>query len=224
MKDPRPLRNRCLMVVALGICGAWYWYAFHNPNEITPHLIGLAGAFLLMLGGVFFLVVVFDAARYGRLVRGKDVLVRWQVPPDQWHAFAALNHGINQTEGSLGFRVPRQHIPRTEPVEVVIGQTGLLIDGEFHQLPHRGVVRVWPPQFVDGTASYLEFPMTSYEEDGTPAHHAVRAPVPATAEARQDVLRLQAYFQAHLATAQQSLPAPCGGAPHAGATGREQHG
>jgi hypothetical protein len=78
----------------------------------------------IQAGIVWLVVTAFDARRYKRLKEGTTVLTRWLVTPHEWHAFVIHNHALGQSGTAHRFGIPRAHVARTDPVEVIIGVDG----------------------------------------------------------------------------------------------------
>jgi hypothetical protein len=170
----------------LGVAGLGYWYRYRNSTDILPDILGLiCGGIAIQAGIVWFLAIAFDARRYKRLMNGTTVLTRWFVTPDEWHAFVIHNHALGESGKAHRFGIPRAHVARTDPVEVIVGVDGAMIDGDFHPLPRKGVTYVSRPVWRDGTPPYLEFHLQEPgAHDSTPSDFAVRIPIGARAHAQ----------------------------------------
>jgi hypothetical protein len=207
MKNPTRERNVSLLILLLGALFVGYFFRFRNKTDILPDIAGLIGALALMGGFVFFLIVAFDARRYNRLRRGRNIIARWSLSPDEWHAFVNQNHALNQTAGTLGFRIPRGHIPRTTPVEIIVGDDSLFIDNDFHSLPHNGLPTVWGPQWCEGPPPYLEFLLREPGAEGAdPSDAALRLPV--TPNSLAQARTVYDYYDSHLAASKGKPPPP----------------
>jgi hypothetical protein len=196
VKDPRPERNLALLIFLLGVAGVLYWFLRHSPTAILPDLVGIAAVVAVQLGMVFFLINAFDARRYARLKSGKTEIARWMLSPDEWHAFITRSSAVGRAPDGLSFGIPRGQWPRTEPVEIVVGSDGVLIDGDFNSLVH-GVQGVAPPVWVEGVPPFLEFTVWepgAHDSDGT--LFAVRIPV--AANSRWDAKRVQKHYESVL--------------------------
>jgi hypothetical protein len=196
VKDPTRDRNLALLILLLGAAGSAYWFLNHSPTEILPDLIGIAGVVAVELGVVGLFISAFDARRYTRLRTGKTEIARWSLTPDEWHAFIIRNSAAGSSPDGLPFGIPRGQWPRTEPVEIVVGSDGVLIDGDFNSLVH-GVQGVAPPVWVEGVPPFLEFTVWepgAHDSNGT--LFAVRIPV--AANSRWDAKRVQKHYESVL--------------------------
>lgn len=94
--------------------------------------------FLAMLVGVIFAVTLLRRLRlHGKLLRGEDVIARWQVDRDTWERFAA-----RERESWGGGFVPNElRLPGAVPdagVEVVVGRGTVLVGDSLHEVPEHG--------------------------------------------------------------------------------------
>lgn len=160
-------------------------------TSIVPVFIGLA---ILPFALAILIQALFAARGQARLLRGKDVIARWQVFPGEWAQFRALDR-IRSAQGfSLGNDMRIRKDAPLDPVEVIVGEKSVLVDGSYHSLSPRGLPELRSVGWLEGPPLCLEFgllyPRSRY---GGTVPMTLRIPVPRSA--RADALRVVAHFE-----------------------------
>ena len=192
MRNPQLERN---IGLGFALAGAAVVVVAHRlpPGALGGHarslgwLVGLTG---VLFGGGSAFVAQLNARGKSALRQGRDVLARWTVDGDDWRRFVEMNARLNQESNAL----VNAHSPRAEAppggVEVIVGKGGVLIDGDFHDLPRRGTPRITHAGLRPGRPNLLdiglEFPGGVAGVSGVPSsatRSALRFPIAPSAEA-----------------------------------------
>jgi len=179
-----PLRKACYFLIA-GLAGAaLVWFGAVREERIgedwtaiVPILLGLTVAPFAFL---FMVQALFAALGKARLLAGHRALARWHVYPAEWEQFRALDARRSGGDSALVNDLwVRKAVP-AESVEVIVGETGLLVDGSYHGLRPGGLPELREVRWLDGPPTCLEFslvyPRSRY---GGTVPTTLRVPVPA---------------------------------------------
>ncbi|MET1110338.1 MAG: hypothetical protein ABWX67_02305 [Allosphingosinicella sp.] len=156
-----------------------------------------AGFALAPFGLVFLIQALFAMRGRARLLAGHRVIARWHVYPAEWEQFRALDGRRAADHHSLANDLWIRRARPADAIEVIVGETGLLVDRSYHTLRPGGLPELREVRWLDGPPTCLEFallyPRGRY---GGTLPMTLRVPVPpaARAAARQVV----AYFEPRL--------------------------
>lgn len=150
-------------------------------GEDWTAIVPLALGFTLAPFGIVFLIRALFAARgRARLLAGHRVIARWSVYPSEWEQFRALDERRSGADPSFVNDLWIRRSAPAGPVEVVVGETGLLIDDSYHGLRPGGLPELREVRWLDGPPTCLEFalryPRGRY---GGSVPTTLRVPVPA---------------------------------------------
>ncbi|HYJ83908.1 MAG TPA: hypothetical protein VEW26_13835 [Allosphingosinicella sp.] len=158
--------------------------------------IGL-GFVLAPFGLVFLIQALFAIRGRALLLAGHRVIARWHVHPSEWERFRKLDGRRAADHASLGNDLWIRRATPDEGVEVIVGETSLLVDGSYHVLRPGGLPELRSVSWLDGPPACLEFalryPRGRY---GGTMPMTLRIPVPPAA--RADALRVLAHFEQRL--------------------------
>lgn len=141
MRNPRKMRNSSIVVSILAIATIAFGAHFSGKEQkdTTAHtiwtLLTVAGVGVAFFSVPLIVIRQFQMLPQNQLARGERVRARYTVPPDQWSHFQQLSltwdrdpqfGGANQID-------VKQMAPPTG-IEVVIGEYGLQVGGDFHSI------------------------------------------------------------------------------------------
>jgi hypothetical protein len=185
LRTPRQHRNRVVgflvmpTVVLIGTIIGLGLVSRHVYVQVAQGALSAVAVFLVFLSlGMFFHYDVETRAR-DRILSGKDVLGRWTLSPEIWRWFLKLEaeRAARRTEPYPN-RV-LEHPPSGEdPVEVIIGKSGLVVDDVYHSL----MFGLMTPVRVEGALPCLLFPVV-FDSDGATTEYHLSVPIPPGAEA-----------------------------------------
>lgn len=199
MRNPARKALYCLLALLVGagliVLGAVRLERFEEDR---------LGVGALMLGFAivpFPLYILIEAllAVRGRalLLLGEGVIARWQVHPADWEGFRGLDSRRASEEASLGNDLWVRRAAPAAPVEVIVGEKSMLVDGSYHMLRPGGLPELREVRWLEGPPTCLEFalryPRSRY---GPPVPSTVRIPVPASA--RGEAGRVLAHYRQRL--------------------------
>jgi hypothetical protein len=187
MRTPVGIVNFSFFLAVLGVLGvaAAYWYG--DGSNVIMGFTGLFGATLIILGLGMGLSYIGEVRTYRRLKRGEGILAQWSVSPEQWNAFVTLNRALNEIPGRY-FRLSAAERD-LKPVDVVIGEKGLILNGTFHALSKSGARLTFGPFWMEGPPAYLEYGVNATVDDsGGVTTTSIRVPIAPGADLR--VLRI----------------------------------
>lgn len=182
MRNPARKALYCLLALLAGI--ALIRFGALREGRIGEHwtaIVPLALGFTLAPFGFVFLIQALFAVRgKARLLAGHRVIARWHVCPAEWEQFRALDSRRSGADPSF---VNDLWVRRSTPpdgVEVIVGETGLLVDGSYHVLRPRGLPELREVGWIDGPPTCLEFALR-YPRGrfGGSVPTTLRVPVPA---------------------------------------------
>jgi hypothetical protein len=182
VRDPA---RKALYFLLAGLAGAaLVWFGAEREQRIgedwtaiTPILLGLAIAPFAI---VLTVQALFAARGKARLLAGHRVLARWHVYPGEWEGFRSLDSRRSGSDSSLVNDLRVRKATPSDGVEVIVGETGLLVDGSYHGLRPGGLPELREVRWLDGPPTCLEFsllyPRNRY---GGTVPTTLRIPVPA---------------------------------------------
>ena len=196
-----PIRKAGYSVVAMAMGGPLLWFGARRlemggEDWLSASAVAIGGT--LFLFAAFYLVIaLFHARGVAKLLAGRGVIARWHVAAADWDRFRGFDQrrGLTNPHYLLGELWIRKATP-PEGIDVIVGETSLLIDHSYHVLRPRGVPDLRRINWLDGAggADCLEFLLTYPRGRGTGVSHtAVRVPVPA--HARAEARRAYAWFE-----------------------------
>lgn len=187
MRHPAQSRN-----ISFGIAAASAVIALAGLLLPETILNRTAGIFMMCVGGMISAIAlgvglchVFNMRAHTRLLTGEGLKAQWKVPPALWHEFLPYDKSMNEQNAQFPNALSLTPNPPVEGVEVILGETGLIVDGDYQSLPTRfndssfQAVAMYPgpPQFIN-----MHIMMAYYTRYGIRRrYHALRFPVPAEA-------------------------------------------
>lgn len=159
MRNPRRYRNLSLVIFLSGAAAGAAAIIMPDAGRgfTLQSVLGLYGLPVVVLAGVATLVIHCNVRTQDRLLRGEDVIARWNIDPVHWQAFVTLNEQLDQERGPHllnALSIRRQ--PAAHDVEVVVAKTAVQVDGDFHALP-TGTYPVTGLERLPGPPACLEF-------------------------------------------------------------------
>ena len=137
MRHPARKRNISLIVFALSIAIALAGNTIFLPY-LNPGVQSLMNVGLLTLGifaFVFWCIYVSAANGYRKLMAGQKLLAQWMVNPELWREWLAYHAKLAPLNPRyVNYLEPTKN-PHVDGVEVVLGETSLVVDGDFNWLP-----------------------------------------------------------------------------------------
>jgi hypothetical protein len=186
MRNPA---RKALYFLLAGLAGAaLVWFGAAREQRMGEDWTAIAPIFLGLSVAPFAIVLtvqaLFAALGKARLLAGRRVLARWQVYPAEWERFRSLDSRRSGNDASLVNDLSvRKAIP-SDAVDVIVGETGLLVDGSYHGLRPGGLPELREVRWLDGPPTCLEFsliyPRSRY---GGTVPTTLRIPVPAGSRA-----------------------------------------
>lgn len=199
MRNPGRKALYCLAALLVGAALIWFGALRHQRIgedwiSIVPVFVGFA---LAPFGFVFLIQALFAMRGRARLMAGHRVIARWHVYPAEWEQFRKLDGRRAADHFSLGNDLWIRKRTPTDGVQVIVGETSLLIDHSYHVLRPGGLPELREVRWLDGPPTCLEFallyPRGRY---GGTLPMTLRVPVPPSA--RADARRVFAYFEPRL--------------------------
>jgi hypothetical protein len=138
MRNPRKMRNSAVIVslaaIATIVVGARF--AERELKNTTPHtawsLVAVAGATVAFFSLPLIVIRQFQMMPQYQLARGERVRARWTVSPEQWRQFQRLSREWDKTPNRGVNEIDVNQDPRSTGVEVIVGEYGLQVGGDFH--------------------------------------------------------------------------------------------
>jgi hypothetical protein len=184
MRNPARKALYCLAAFLAGSALIWFGALRHERiGEDWASLAALALGFTLAPFGLVFLIQALFAVRgKARLLAGHREIARWHVYPAEWDLFRALDARRSGGDPSLVNDLWVRRRTPADGVEVIVGETGLIVDGSYHSLRPRGLPELREVRWFDGPPTCLEFallyPRSRY---GGTVPTTLRVPVPSGA-------------------------------------------
>lgn len=199
MRNPARKALYCLLALIAGV--ALIRFGALREERIGEHwtaIVALALGFTLAPFGFVFLIQALFATRgRARLLAGHRVIARWHVHPIEWERFRALDNRRAGEDFALGNDLWVRRAKPSDPIEVIVGETSLLIDDSYHVLRPGGLPELRDIRWLEGPPACLEFglryPRGRY---GGTLPMTLRVPVPPSG--REGARRVVAYFEPRL--------------------------
>ncbi|HET9638843.1 MAG TPA: hypothetical protein VFP12_06520 [Allosphingosinicella sp.] len=199
MRNPGRKALYCLLALIAGTALIWFGALRHERlgedwTSFVPLFVGFA---LAPFGFVFLIQALFSMRGAARLMAGHRVIARWHVYPAEWEQFRKLDARRAAGHSSLANDLWIRKARPSDPIEVIVGETGLLVDRSYHGLRRGGLPELREVGWLEGPPTCLEFallyPRGRY---GGTLPMTLRVPVPPSA--RADARRVVAYFEPRL--------------------------
>lgn len=207
MRNPARKALYCLLALIAGVAlirfGA---LRLERIEEDVPAVAAIALGFVLAPFGFYFLIQSLFAIR-GRalLLAGYRVIARWHVPPPEWERFRGYDDRRAGEDFALGNDLWVRRARPGDPVEVIVGETSLLVDGSYHSLRPGGLPDLRGVRWLEGPPTCLEFALRYPRgRHGSPVPMTLRVPVPASG--REGARRAFAHFERRLRPAPAADP------------------
>lgn len=159
MRNPARKALYCLIALLAG--AALIRFGAMREGRTGEHwtaIVPLVLGFILVPFGLVFLVQALFAVRgKARLLAGHRVIARWHLYPAEWEQFRALDLRRSGADPSLVNELWIRRRAPTDPVEVIVGETSLLVDGSYHVLRPRGLPELREARWLEGPPGCLEF-------------------------------------------------------------------
>lgn len=199
MRDPARKALYCFLALLLG--AGLIGFGAVRLERFEEDRLGVGALMLGFAIAPFPLYMLIEAlfAIRGRalLLLGEGVIARWQVHPPDWQRFRGLDSRRASEDSSLGNDLWVRKSAPEAPVEVIVGERSVLVDGSYHPLRPGGLPDLREVRWLEGPPTCLEFalryPRSRY---GPPVLSTVRVPVPASA--RGEAGRVLAHYQQRL--------------------------
>ncbi|HEX8223245.1 MAG TPA: hypothetical protein VF605_05465 [Allosphingosinicella sp.] len=189
MRNPARKALYCLLALAAGAALIRFGAVrLERIEEDGPGVAAIALGFVLAPFGFFFLVQSLFAIR-GRalLLAGHRVIARWRVPAAEWDRFRGLDGRRSAEDFDLGNDLWIRRRTPPEGIEVIAGETSVLVDGSYHALRPGGIPDLREVRWLSGSPDCLEFallyPRGRYVRT-VPMTLRVPVPLPARAAAQ----------------------------------------
>jgi hypothetical protein len=159
MRNPARKALYCLAALLAGVAlirfGA---LRMERSGEDMTAAAALAAGFTLAPFGLVFLIQALFAMR-GRalLLAGHRMIARWHVYPAEWEQFRALDGRRAAVHGSLVNDLWIRRASPSDGVEVIVGETSLIVDGSYHVLRPGGLPELRQVGWLEGPPTCLEF-------------------------------------------------------------------
>lgn len=199
MRNPARKALYCLLALLAGAALIWFGALRHERiGEDWGSIAALALGFTLAPFGFVFLIQALFAIRgRARLLAGHRTIARWHVYPAEWEQFQKLDGRRSGEHHSLGNDLWVRKATPKDGVEVIVGETSLLVDDSYHVLRRGGLPELREARWLEGPPNCLEFallyPRGRY---GGTLPLTLRVPVPASG--REGARRVLAYFEPRL--------------------------
>lgn len=199
MRNPARKALYCLLALLAGV--ALIWFGAGREQRIGEHwtaIVPLAVGFTLApFGFVFFIQSLFAIRGLALLRAGYRVIARWHVYPAEWEEFRKLDARRVGDHPSLANELwIRKAAPR-EAIEVIVGETSLLVDQSYHVLRPGGLPELREARWLDGPPTCLEFALL-YPRGRYGGTFPVTLRVPVPAGARGLAQRVLDHFRPRL--------------------------
>jgi len=178
VRNPRRWRAIALAAAGLGVAAVAGAFALESRpvDDWVQGALFTSGLTAALFGGAFALWSHLDARAKAALLRGDDVLARWQFAAATWSEFVRLDRAINERGGAP----PNDFVPRRiedATVEVIVGKEAISIDGDIHRLPVHGTPEVTHAELVADRPDYVQLHLL-HPPSGGGASGALRPPRP----------------------------------------------
>jgi hypothetical protein len=159
MRNPARTALYWLIAVLAGAASVWFGAAREQRigedwTAIVPIFLGLG---LAPIGFVLLIQALFAVRGQARLLAGHGVIARWHVYPAEWERFRKLDSRRAAEHPSLTNDLRIREAAPTGGVEVIVGETSLLVDRSYHVLRPGGLPELRTIGWLEGPPTCLEF-------------------------------------------------------------------
>jgi hypothetical protein len=159
MRNPARKALYCLIAVLAG--AALIWFGAGREQRIGEHWTSIAPIFVGLgiapIAFVFLIQALLAARGQARLRSGHRAIARWHVYPAEWEQFRTLDARRAAEHSSLVNDLWIRKATPSDGVEVIVGETSLLVDQSYHVLRPGGLPELRDISWLDGPPACLEF-------------------------------------------------------------------
>lgn len=203
MRNPLRRAFWCMLAVALGAIGVALVKTNHAAiGDAWALVIAIPSFTAIPFGLVWGVMALLAANGQARLRRGVNALARWNVPPDEWEQFRALDtRRAAEGPGLASDDAPKPAEGRR--VEVIFGAKAVIVDGYYIALRRFAIPELSWVNWLQrpGEPESLEFGLV-YPTRTSTLRTALRVPVPRPARD----LGVQVFRHFHAMVPQQRKP------------------
>lgn len=205
MRNPSAKALLCAALTSFGILLLWlgtkrYAAVGDDWASVTPQV---AGFVLTFVAALFLIQALFHMRGLNKLLSGHRQVAAWHVGAADWdrfRTFDAVRAGSN-----LSLLVNDLWIRKKTPaegVDVIVGETSLVVDGSYHVLRLGGIPELRAIGWIDnrrdlaGSPDCLEFLLVYPRGEGGGGRTTLRIPVPH--KARPEALTVYRHFSSRI--------------------------
>ncbi|HEX9963887.1 MAG TPA: hypothetical protein VGB04_02775 [Allosphingosinicella sp.] len=167
-------------------------------GEDMTALAPLALGFAIVPFALYVLVeALFARVGLARLRSGQGVIARWQVQPGEWEQFRELDSRRGSERLSLVGALWIKKARPAVPVEVIVGERSVLVDGSYHSVRPGGIPDLREVRWLEGPPTCLEFALR-YPRGRNPLPVTTSLRVPVPAGARGEAARVFEHYRQRL--------------------------
>jgi hypothetical protein len=159
MRNPARKALYCLLALLAG--AGLIWFGAGRQARIGEHWTSIApiivGFALAPFGFVFLIQSLFAMRGRARLMAGHRAIARWHVYPPEWEQFRKLDARRALDHPSLLNDLWIRKATPSDGVEVIVGETSLMVDGSYHVLRPGGLPALRRIGWLEGPPICLEF-------------------------------------------------------------------
>lgn len=137
MRQPVRKRNISLFITLASACSMAA--ALLLPLQVLDNITKATLVVISMCTGTFGLLYVIHfgqaAWAYQRLMEGRGLLAQWIVDPHTWRDFVVYDAQMSRGEVKYKNALKLTANPDVDGVEVILGETCLIVDGDYRPLP-----------------------------------------------------------------------------------------
>lgn len=156
-----PARKALYCLIALVVGAALVWLGALRQLRVGEDWVSIGAAFLGLgiapIALVFLIQASLAARGQARLLAGHKVIARWHVYPAEWEQFRKLDARRAAEHSALVNDLWIRKASPTDGVEVIVGETSLLVDRSYHVLRRGGLPELREISWLDGPPTCLEF-------------------------------------------------------------------
>ena len=199
MRNPARKALYCLLALLAG--AALIWFGASRQQRIGDDWTSLApialGFTLAPFGFVFLIQALFAIRGRARLLAGHRMIARWHVYPADWERFRELDSRRSGEDHALANDLWVRRATPPDGVEVIVGETSLLVDDSYHVLRPGGLPELREIRWLEGPPTCLEFALR-YPRGRYGGTQPMTLRVPVSASGRDGARRVVAYFEPRL--------------------------
>ena len=159
MRNPARKALHCLLACLAG--AGLVWIGAMREQRIGEHWTAIVPIFAGLAVAPFAIVLLVQALfairGKARLLAGHRVIARWHLYPAEWERFRTLDHRRSGEDPGLTNDLSVRRAIPPEGAEVIVGETGLLVDGSYHGLRPGGLPELREVSWLEGPPACLEF-------------------------------------------------------------------